>query len=325
MFKRSNLNIIVSFLFITIFISIILNVLFSSLEMNILSKGFYTEQAVKVKASHDIVPSLDNNLKKYFLFNIDTTKDIDIRSVNFKGDIKPPPMKEGRFFSKNDFNTTVLLAVIGINRKKDLSYFNNQAYYNIDGIEYKVIGILGAEYASPLDNSVFVNRLQNLSGIYIIDQHNSSFDNITEITGAIKIDERFSGFSRFFKVEFINITFYICSLITVLFMIVNIVFFWILKRQEKIGIKQMLGISNKYILKDIFIEYIIAVLSGIILGTIITIILNLFNIINLSKINVFTYLLIFMATFILSIILIIYPVIKILNCSVTDKMKGVIN
>ena len=98
---------------------------------------------------------------------------------------------------------------------------------------------------------MFVNRLQNVSGIYIIDQHNSHSDYITEIISATKIDEKFSGFSRFFKVEFINITFYVCSFITVLFMIINLILFWILKRQEKVGIKQMLGISNKYILKNI--------------------------------------------------------------------------
>lgn len=320
-----NGSILLSFLFMTMFIIVVINVLFESLFMNQLSKGFYTDHAVKLQNNQPMQPSVDRHLNQYLLFTLDTTSEVDIRGVSYKGNITLPPMREGEFIAKDDLQAKEYLAVIGENRKKECRYENGEAYYSIDDTDYQVVGILGAEYASALDNSVLVNKLVKPSSIYVVDQHKSKAEEIIQLTGSKKIDESFSGYSRFFKVELINIVFYISAFFIVLFMIMNITYFWLLKKQQEIGIKQMLGISHSLIVKGIFYEYIFIALVGILCGNILCLCLDSIHVIRLNNMTLWTNLWISLITLFMALALMVYPIHKILKSSIVMKMKGLVN
>lgn len=74
-----------------------------------------------------------------------------------KGDFATPPMISGNFFSKNDFETKVTVAVVGKNVAKKLYQPKDQAYLLLNGQYIPVLGVMGDKQASALDNQIFIS------------------------------------------------------------------------------------------------------------------------------------------------------------------------
>lgn len=78
--------------------------------------------------------------------------DKNYKSIIFKDNIPVVPILEGRFFEKSDWGERV--AVVGKDIAANLE--KEHSVIDIDGIEYKVIGIIGVEYNTKLDQAVWV-------------------------------------------------------------------------------------------------------------------------------------------------------------------------
>lgn len=84
-------------------------------------------------------------------------KDKNITYFYGKGNFPVPPMVSGEFFSKNDFDSIVNVAVVGQNLKKKLYKPKDQAYLHYGNHYIPVLGIMGENRAhSKLDNQIFI-------------------------------------------------------------------------------------------------------------------------------------------------------------------------
>lgn len=80
-----------------------------------------------------------------------------------KGSFIIPPMISGDFFSKNDFNSIVSVAVVGKDLKKDLYKPKDQAYLYFNNRYIPVLGIMGEKHnRSRLDNQIFIAGGRNI-------------------------------------------------------------------------------------------------------------------------------------------------------------------
>lgn len=83
-------------------------------------------------------------------------KDPRITYFYGKGDYDVPPMISGHFFSNADFDSAVPLLVVGKNYQDKLYQPKDQAYLKLDGQYVPVLGIMGEQYASELDDQIFI-------------------------------------------------------------------------------------------------------------------------------------------------------------------------
>lgn len=80
------------------------------------------------------------------------------RGIYFSSDYSYSiPVVEGRFFTYSDFKENHNYVVIGQNLKSNLYTKQNKLYYDYLGTEYEVIGIVGFDIQSELDDVIFFN------------------------------------------------------------------------------------------------------------------------------------------------------------------------
>lgn len=118
-------------------------------------------------------------------------KDKNITYFYGKGNFPVPPMVSGEFFSKNDFDSIVNVAVVGQNLKKKLYKPKDQAYLHFDNHYIPVLGIMGENRAhSDLDNQIFIAGGRDI------------MDNLNSNDFVIKIDGRKSFSTSLLKKTF---------------------------------------------------------------------------------------------------------------------------
>lgn len=94
--------------------------------------------------------------------------DKNYKSIIFKDNIPVVPMLKGQFFDKSDRGNRVV--VVGKDIAADLEEEN--PIIDINGIEYKVIGIIGTDYHTKLDQAVWVmmnSENINCQNTFILD------------------------------------------------------------------------------------------------------------------------------------------------------------
>ena len=97
--------------------------------------------------------------------------DKNLKGILLKNNVPNVPILNGRFFNKNDIKEKV--AVVG---KNIISELNDKTIIKVNGAEYKVIGIMGVDYDTKLDDEVWVilNKENiNAEGTFILDGLNT--------------------------------------------------------------------------------------------------------------------------------------------------------
>ena len=97
-----------------------------------------------------------------------------MRGVVYKGKVIGPPLLSGRFFYEDECLSDTPMAVVGKNYEEDIINNNGKRYYEYRNREYEVIGIIGLNGESPIDDIIFVNigslsPEEQLEGMYYID------------------------------------------------------------------------------------------------------------------------------------------------------------
>lgn len=98
----------------------------------------------------------------YAVFQNDTIEDFDIRYLYFNNKYVSFPMLEGRFFQCHDFVLHNNSAVIGKNYLSNVYLREGKKYIRINDVEFSILGVLGYEKDSVLDNWIYINAFSDL-------------------------------------------------------------------------------------------------------------------------------------------------------------------
>lgn len=204
--------------------------------------------------------------------------EFNIRYLAYTKKYKVMPMISGRFFDKKDFTENNNVAVIGKNVKNTYKK-SSETYIQIDGIEYKVIGVLGYEDDTPFDNYIFINLLSCKNDelkLYIIDfmdnTSQESFDEyIKDLSSKIKEIETLSetaSFSETVEVDFSTFVYFVGLFVSCILCILLISLQWLIYQRREIAIRRLVGASKEQITFFVLSKYIFYLLTSFIVGVI---------------------------------------------------------
>lgn len=256
------------------------------IEIHKLNNGYYSlnTQAFsirkKISTYEDIKKIYSKCLKGTILYK-EMSQVEDLRGVLVKGNIKAPPIIEGRFFNENDFYKKKHLAIVGSKQKERMFKKNSSTYIDIGGYPYEVIGIVGSKEKSLLDYTIYVN----LDSFSEIDNNEGLFhlDGIADDTVQMSLEELKSNINiiNLSKYGIINVFFgelpsfslLLCIGVSFLLSYAFFTYFWICSHQKLLDVMNIIGSSRGIKFKEIAFLYIKTVLPVIFLISFITAIL----------------------------------------------------
>lgn len=224
------------------------------LLLNQLNNNFYLFDS---KTIHIAEPFNDFNGIKELIKDTEVTiyKEIqeNIIGVYSQNESDTPPIISGKYFTQQDFMYKSNNAVIGKNYQKNLNISSIGDYCDIYQRNYEVIGIMGANYASPLDDFIFINLLyfneteKNQSGIYVITgkDKEQAINILLDHYPNIEIINRTHTENVLFSSSPLKIFFLSILFITVIGSIFSISYiYWINKKKMFISLFCLLGIPK---------------------------------------------------------------------------------
>ena len=226
----------------------------------------------------DLTPALSAVKGNNAIYFDDTKEDGTLRYMYFNKNYTNLPMKEGRFFKASDFTEDNAVCVVGKDRTDETYKKGDDTYCNPDGREYRVIGVLGYESATVLDDYIFVNMLSaglNGTGIFTFD-----FFDVSEPDGyAEDIIDYYSGngikaeicsqaasFSESVMPQVISARWFICLLAACFLCLLLISVRWVEHQKRELAIHRLVGASKKNIAVLIVCKYLAVFALSFVVG-----------------------------------------------------------
>ena len=207
-----------------------------------------------------------------------------------------PQMKEGRFFTLEDFkDDTQKLAVVGASLSDNIVNINGKKTINLNGVNYDVIGIMGNEKLSnELNYKIFfnLNSLKNSQPNYVpnsgwvLSSKTSLSTTLPSIQDKLKnykfiysdSEKKSSPLSSAFSVYSNRIIYSLTIFISIFVNIFIIIFLWFDGIVREIGVRKCFGANNANIYFLILKKFIF---NNIVATTISVCILKLLELLNI--------------------------------------------
>ncbi len=127
----------------------------------------------------EIIPALANQFDGFAIFLPIKDSEVLMKGMFLKGEVEAPPMIWGSYFDSQTSWAERPTAVIGKNCRDDAVWREGKLYYACQGVEYEVIGIMGAREESRLDQMVAVDfrsavRTMGVNASYVLDAEKES-------------------------------------------------------------------------------------------------------------------------------------------------------
>lgn len=164
------------------------------------------------------------------------------------------PMKSGRFFRKSDLAVGNQVAVIGKNLEKNTYCKNGDTYILLEGKEYEILGVIGYEEETMIDNYIYISLLTAddvvHSSLYTLDiwgETSNASEEFFELLqkGGIKAEE-LSGMKSYGMAVFPKIMYgrwFFCIFLCDLLCIAVVSVQWIKLQKQEIGVRRLVGAS----------------------------------------------------------------------------------
>lgn len=142
-------------------------------------KGFSIIESDEEEQWEDVLPDIEAEYEDFAIYVPVREQDIMMRGIYINGDAEKPPMLSGYYFDKSASWTDQGLVVLGKDYEKDVSEHDGKKYYRHDGTEYEVIGIMGTEEDSRINQMVLLDfksavRISGINTRYILDAKTES-------------------------------------------------------------------------------------------------------------------------------------------------------
>lgn len=345
--KKSNIFSIIIFFIVSIFISLLFNSIESTYEIAQENNSLHTNNAFQVQISKNNIPSkgfyhVISNINNIYLEKDNVSLGNYFgKAMYFNGKLKSePPMVEGDFLRKKDFNAENKYCVIGKKLKDLIRYKDGKGYISIDGNDYLVIGIMGKNNrSSAFDETFYVNFNATIpvdNSSWIIDGEDSSETYGTLKSSLVKLDkdiiitnssldELRSSFSSILSDRFYIIIITALVILTLMLNIINTTNLYINNRKKEFGVRRTFGATKLQVYKRIIIDYQLMAISAFIISQITYILIIKFKMLPFvfgEKILIKSTTYSFIVLLIVGTLVSIIPIIKSNKFEPNEVMKG---
>ena len=228
--------------------------------------------------NHLLKNSLKKLIKKYAIYLDDTSdENVTIRYIFFNESFPNLPIKNGRFFRKTDFVDGNKVAVIGKN-VEGIYDKDGKKCILIKGEEYVVLGTIGYEDDTVLDNYIFANLFGGQDckeKLYVLDFFSATnAGNISDSCVKVlnkndcKAEQLVVGESYTTSIMPIiqSSTCFICVLGCCILCIFLISLQWISEQRKELCIQRLVGATKKQVFLYILKQYIGIICLSFIVG-----------------------------------------------------------
>ncbi|MDO4504013.1 MAG: ABC transporter permease [Clostridia bacterium] len=240
-----------------------------------ISRGYYGKSQVVFSADNISNSDLVNVIKDYpelALYKDDSQN--SIRQIYISDNYNHIPLESGRFFTPEDFSNNDLVAVVGKKRADEAKEKDGEKFIEICGNLYKIIGVVGVDVETQLDDIAIVKlgTAVESSEIYKLDVFSNDERTIfEEISGKIKnnygVETREilmekSGLERMLP-QINNEKLYILVVICLLISAITISIEWANNLKKGIAIKRLVGCRSISLVLEVIFNYLkISLISG---------------------------------------------------------------
>lgn len=228
------------------------------------------------KNNYALVQALNRRKVKYALSLETSGNDKEtISYLTFNKTFANFPMKEGRFFKPTDFKDENFVAVIGKNIK-GVYQKKNQKYIRICGKEYKVLGIIGYEGETVLDNYIYANMFagneaeeKNYMIVFFSKENAASVaeECIKEIEGARQLTA-VESYADSIMPKIDTYVWFLCIFLCCILCLILISSQWLSQQRKSICIQRLVGASRGKIVLGIIKKYILIAVIALIISSV---------------------------------------------------------
>lgn len=219
-------------------------------------------QKIYIEDSHEFIYKLKElNTQESFIIWQQLSK--DLVGLLYWGNFDFPPIIEGRFFTSSDFYSNKRLAVIGKNMMSHQLKEESASFIELFGDRYEIIGVVGHNFPSNLDNTIYFNLDSNiLNNLIYIDGKDCTavtlaINHLSKIAPVKNIDDSPHGIGRLFGYSDKNYKFkivWITISMVAIFLSIN---FFANTYFSQITVQHLLGISPPWIISNLVLKLFI--------------------------------------------------------------------
>lgn len=195
-------------------------------------------------------------------------EDYTIEAIYFNQYYINFPMKSGHFFRKEDLTSGNKVAVIGKNLEKNTYSKHSSTYILLEKQEYEVLGIIGYEEETLIDNYVYINLLAAEdvvdTNIYTLDMWRENSTAAAEFYDFMQADglkvKELTGTQSYGMTLFPKIMYgrwflwiFLCNLLCIIVVSIQ----WIKLQKQEIGIRRLVGGSFLDIVCQMTAKYLL--------------------------------------------------------------------
>ena len=207
------------------------------------------------------------------------------RYVYYNGEPALPPMLSGRFFKPSECLSTENLALIGKSYMDDTYEAGEERFISYNGVEYKVIGVIGLSYPTTLDSLRFFNLgsapFTELNGIrFFVDGKANSPEKNFGAMSAFALKEIETELIRMDMpttlTDLVSGGVYLKKHLTALTLsfvfltYISILTYTLSAENKKIGVMLLSGLSLRRIFRHVYGRIFVFGVAGILLGAIVS-------------------------------------------------------
>lgn len=142
-------------------------------------KAFSIIESEEEDQWEDVLPNMEAEFEDFAIYVPVYDSELMMRGVYVNGDMEQPPMLSGKYFDHSTSWTDQGTAVLGKNHRKDVSARGGKMYFRYRDTDYEVIGIMGTEADSRINQMVLLDfkssiRISGINNGYILDTKKKS-------------------------------------------------------------------------------------------------------------------------------------------------------
>lgn len=224
-----------------------------------------------------VINSVDALEQKVALYTEQKYDDYKIKAIYFNRYYINYPMKSGRFFSKDDLVYGNYVAVVGKGLQNQVYSRNEKSYIELAGQEYQVIGVIGFDAETVIDDYVYINMFVAEdcveSNIYTLDiwgKEDTSSEKFSDLLQQQGISSEELTTTKSYGMTLVPQIAYgrwfigllLCNLLCIVVISVQ----WISLQKNEIGIRRLVGANIYNIIGYVTVKYLRYVVVSIVIS-----------------------------------------------------------
>lgn len=248
-------------------------------------KNFSIIESEEEDQWEDVLPGIEAEYKDFAIYVPVRGSDIAIRGIYVNGNMEQPPMISGEYFDRSTSWTGQETAVLGKNYEKDVSVRDGKKYYRYNDVDYEVIGIMGTEEESRINQMVLVDfksavRIAGINTQYVLDTKKESriyeigqkiydlFSYPANVLIGLQKESEITGIVSYLSGDMIMDTMYVMILISFSLSTILITFIWFRFRRQLFYAWRLSGYGKRPVCLEISKRFYGIAGAGFVMGII---------------------------------------------------------